>query len=1084
MSTDLSNLRIISAGAGSGKTFRLTSEMVQLLQEGVRPSGIIATTFTKKAAAELQERVRVRLLEAKMSAAADELENALIGTVHGLGVRLLHRFAFEAGVSPEVAIMADEDQSVLFNQSLSTVLTESRVREMERLSDRLGLHKRGPYDWRQDVHRLSEMARSNGFDAARLEESKIQSIESFKTFLTPVSALSPDEWNSRLGRELEEAIERLSANGDETKVTSSAVQLLRNMRRELQLRGELFWYQWASISKLKVGAKSRDAIEDLVSFTADHYQNKAFHQDIEDFISILFSISTAALEEYANYKNSRGLIDYTDMEVLVNKLLDQQAIQEVLQTELDLLMVDEFQDTSPIQLEIFLKLSRFAKYSVWVGDPKQSIYGFRGAEPQLMEAIIQKVGGIRATDIQRFSWRSREEIVWVVNAIFTKAFPQWPAEQVALEPKRRKKATDKTANKADESDKMGRALIHWHFDHDTNSKRPPGSPWMENALAEALRLNLQKGITISPKGGTGERLAIPGDVAILCRSNNQCLRVAEALHKAGLKAAISRAGLLKTAEAKLVLACLKFVLNKYDTLSVAEVLLLAEQMPLENIIEHRLDYLDTIEKDYEDFRWAEDRPIIKRLHSLREEVAELSSAEILTLLLEELDLRRLVSAWGQSDQRLGNVAAFSKLALQYEEACNRLHAAASLGGFLLWLAQLERSETDWQASGENTDAVNVLTYHRSKGLEWPVVICHSLEQKLRGDVWGLAIVSEQTEVDLNQVLGQRWIRYWVNPYSDQHQSTVLYERLQASAAQAEASQNAMQEEARLLYVGLTRARDYLVLPTRNADSIWLNRVCNDGQEDNQILDKFTDETAWHWADHFLDKQTETYIFAADFPVREVPEEAIRYLGARGGKKEILPYSIDLYKESDWPEKEYDAVFETYGKAPEWPVGVETYRTGKAVKAFFNADYSEYSLTHRKTMLEDMLTRYELEDSLDNDMLLDQSAAFRKWIANHYSSTRIIRKFPINQFIDGRLFDTVVDLLLETDQGYIIIQNSGFSGDAKKHAQKLRELASWAKLVEQAIKQLHPNATVHTWIHFVAEARLGHLRPKDQRSLFD
>ena len=100
------NLKIISAGAGSGKTFRLTKELVELLNPNnpnrVRANGVIATTFTSKAAAELQERVRTKLLEEGLIAEADELTNALIGTVHGLGVKLLKRFAFEAGVSPEV----------------------------------------------------------------------------------------------------------------------------------------------------------------------------------------------------------------------------------------------------------------------------------------------------------------------------------------------------------------------------------------------------------------------------------------------------------------------------------------------------------------------------------------------------------------------------------------------------------------------------------------------------------------------------------------------------------------------------------------------------------------------------------------------------------------------------------------------------------------------------------------------------------------------------------------------------------------------------------------------------------------------
>jgi ATP-dependent helicase/nuclease subunit A len=78
-------IKLISAGAGSGKTYRLTEEMVGLLKNGTRASGIIATTFTAKAAAELQERVRTKLLEEGLTQEANDLSNALIGTVHGLG---------------------------------------------------------------------------------------------------------------------------------------------------------------------------------------------------------------------------------------------------------------------------------------------------------------------------------------------------------------------------------------------------------------------------------------------------------------------------------------------------------------------------------------------------------------------------------------------------------------------------------------------------------------------------------------------------------------------------------------------------------------------------------------------------------------------------------------------------------------------------------------------------------------------------------------------------------------------------------------------------------------------------------------
>ncbi len=752
------NLKIISAGAGSGKTYRLTEELVRLLEEGVAASGIIATTFTKKAAAELQERVRVSLLEAGLTEQADELTNALIGTVHSLGVKLLRRFAFEAGVSPEVSIIAEEDEHFMFNQSLATVLTSKRVETMDDLASKLGLNKRDFFDWRKDVHQITSLARANDFSIQVLENSRQRSFESYQQFLGTVSDKDAAWFNEQLHQLIDETIEKLENNEDTTKKTADIVDFLKLTRRELKLRGFLYWYQWAKISKVSVGTRSREDIEPLQDFARQHDTHPGFHKDIKDYIDLLFTISIEAIKEYTTYKNKRGLIDYTDMEASVNKLLDNPVVQEVLQEELSLLMVDEFQDTSPIQLSVFLKLARLADQSIWVGDPKQSIYGFRGAEPRLMQAIIEQSGGVKPEDIQRYSWRSREDAVFAANAIFTKAFSDMPADQVALIPKRTKKASAESINKEDEPSLMGNALVHWHFKAEGEG-RQPAKPWMENCIARTIREELEKGIFIQPKGEKGIRKANPGDVAVLCRSNAGCQIMAAALSEAGMQVAIARSGLLNTAEAKLILACLKYLLNPKDSLAVAEILLLAGNVPVEEIVEDRMDWLEQRQTAPSFGAWAGEHEHIKKLDLLRLETAELSSAEILNYVLEELDLRRLITTWGNESQRLENVETLRKFSLDYEDACNRLHSAASLGGFYLWLDDLERNEKDMQSAGAGPEAVNVLTYHKSKGLEWPIVLCHNLDDKLRSDVWGLEIVPERDAVDLHDVLGQRWLRF-------------------------------------------------------------------------------------------------------------------------------------------------------------------------------------------------------------------------------------------------------------------------------------------------------------------------------------
>ncbi|MBI1223625.1 MAG: AAA family ATPase [Bacteroidetes bacterium] len=1059
------NLKIISAGAGSGKTYRLTQELVGLLASGkVRASGIIVTTFTNKAAAELHERVRVRLLEEGLTQAANELSNALIGTVHGLGVKLLKRFAYEAGVSPKVEIIADEDQQMLFNQSLSMVLTSERVEEMERLSDRLGLTKSdfGKTDWRKLLKDLAEVVRANDFSEHVLENSKQRSFESFVRFLDPLIDRPTDTWNELLEEQIDAAISRLENNGDTTKVTSDGVKSLREIKAELRLRGELNWHVWAKIAKTKVGAKSRDDLSELVEFSNTHLGHAALHDDVKSFIFNVFDLAAAAMSEFEQFKKSRGLIDYNDMESYVKSLLDDPTVQEVLTEELDLLLVDEFQDTNPLQLEIFLKLSRFARHSIWVGDPKQSIYGFRGADPTLMQAIIESQGGLQPENILAHSWRSREDIVFATNAIFTKAFADLPTEQVALNPKRLKLATTDSANKQDEPAAMGNALMHWHFNYDGEGRKP-GKDWLHSCIAETLRVNLERGITVLPKGEKNYRNALPGDVAILCRSNNDCKDVAGALHRAGLRAAISRAGLMSTAEARLVLACLKFILNKYDSLSIAEILLLAARLELHEIVEDRLNYLEVLTENRPEHKWGEQYEFVQKLNGLRPQVAELSGSEILSLLLEELDLRRIIVAWGNVEQRLSNVEMLVQFSLKYEQACNRLHTAASLGGFLLWVNDLAQNETDLQGSGENPLSVNVLTYHRSKGLEYPIVICHNLEQTLREDVWGITLVPETDQVDFENLLGNRWVRLWVNPYADQFRSTILEERMADSPEKSQKRIAAQAEDNRLMYVGLTRARDYLVFPTREKQPIWLNRVCNNGQEEQPSLDANSDESYWEWNGKNLPKTTEVTYFPNDFQRSLLEEIAYSQLSERHGRDNFSPLVANVVDDVNFSSNIIidgtNSIFSPF-QISEIP---ERQQVATAFQQFLLTSFQNRPDTEFKSLAEGICNRYEIHDLIDSSIFIDKSALLKTWINAQFSPLKTLPSYPVQTFLNGRLFENNIDVLLETKDGPVMMVLSKFVGDSKNRQRHLKNngpiLDATRRVLQEHFKIQHVKVVV-------------------------
>jgi ATP-dependent helicase/nuclease subunit A len=1056
------HLKIISAGAGSGKTYRLTQEMTGMLMDtavDVRASGIIATTFTKKAAGELQERVRVKLLEEGMVEAANELANALIGTVHSVGVNLLKRFAFEAGVSPEVDIMADEDMQMMFNQSMASILSLEKMEQLEYLATRLGLNKSRDYDWRSEVRTITEVARSNGMGKDAIEKSKNKSWESFQQFL-PVASISEKDSIEGLKEELERTIATLENNEDKTKTTQNAIADLQRALNTCRSRGYLLWHEWAKIGKTKVGAKSRDDFETMAAFVSRHEATFEFQEDIKVFTHLLFDTAAEALEEFTRYKKERGLIDYIDMETLVNDLLDKEPIRKVLQEEIDLLMVDEFQDTSPIQLEIFLKLSKLANHSIWVGDPKQSIYGFRGAAPELMQAIVDWAGGIQKENILGNSWRSREDVVYATNAIFTKAFPDIPVDQVALEPVR----------KADqEPEEMGLALVHYFAQLDPDAGRMPGKPWFENAIADMLKWDLENGWYIQPKGSNEVKKAKPGDVAILCRTNFQCQDMAEALHRAGLKAAISRTGLLETAEASYILACLKYILNKYDSLSVAEILTLGAGWSTEQIIEHRLAYLDTTTKEDRMSEWAANEPMLLHLNDLRQKMQEYSSSEILDVLLEELDIRRKVMEWGNPAQRLNNVDMLCQMAIAYEEGCNRLHLAASLGGFLLWLDGKKKAGQDLQGSGESEDAVNVLTYHKSKGLEYPITICHSLEGDLRGDVWGVEIVAEKEEVDLDDLLGNRWIRFWINPYGDQIKGTGLMQRVEESDAQATAKVNAQKEEARLLYVGITRARDYLVFPSRTGKSTkWLNRVWN-GEDDRAALDPTITETPWEWNGKVLHIRNKVEGFGREFTRAAWDEEHFQYISPAQGPGAHLPFywkgdEIELIGKSKF------ALIDTWERPFTWNEHLDVEEEQKMfemIQALLTARWEHLDTNAQKERTNSLVFAHGLQNMVDVLSLLQYKNDLEKELLK--GEEKIEVGLPVKMDYQGRIFKSEIPVCIKNKDHITIIL------PAKDHADKpqtaIRQREGWLHLARTFLTAKYPGLAIQVLVHFPLAAKL-------------
>jgi len=548
----MSAIEIVSASAGSGKTYELARILEEAVRTGeVRPEAVVATTFTRKAAAELKERVRRRLLEAGMAEQAQRLNAAVMGTVNSVCSQFVTDFAFDLGLSPELRVLDEDAAATALRKALTGVLCQETDDSAARLP-------RTFWEWEPEalIRDVLELARANGLDAEGLKASRNRCLREIDELLG-----EPTEDEACLTKKIGEAIQAFlreyGKGGDATKASAGAADKARQFLGDLRAGRVMKWQQWSGMAGLGAAKKSAAHAGPIEELAAAHVRLPSFRRDIEAAVYTIFDLAARALETYRAYKEEHGLIDFIDQESLALELLGRDEVRERLEGRFDLVLVDEFQDTSPIQLAIFLRLAGLAKRSVWVGDQKQSIFGFRGADPELMNAAIDTILGGQAPRTLGKSWRSRPTLVRVTSELFAQAFPRHgiPSERVRLE-----------AAREGEPGGLGPVVERWYPRADGRRRADKTA-----ALAAGIKEALADGAVLVRDRETGEaRRAEARDVAVLCRTNRTAALIAEGLARSGIKSAVARAGLMRTPEARLALAAIRLWADPGDGLSAAE----------------------------------------------------------------------------------------------------------------------------------------------------------------------------------------------------------------------------------------------------------------------------------------------------------------------------------------------------------------------------------------------------------------------------------------------------------------------------------------------------------------------------------
>lgn len=1029
------NIEIISASAGSGKTYRLAELLEQLVRDNrVRPDAILATTFTRKAAAELQERVRTKLLAAELATQAQQLSVSRIGTVNSVCGELLTDFAFDLGISPGQKVIEEEAVSGVINRALSRVIDKTVSKELWRLKQVIpGLKSR------KIIESIIAKARANDLGGKELIKCGQKSVEEFLVLLG-----DPVTDGAMLDQALVDGMERflhtVDTEIDSTQVTNTAIEKVRQLKRRFDNHKYLCWSDWHRLARLRTGIKSKETAEPLRLAAACHDNHPRLHKDVTRLITLVFMLAAKTLEAYREYKREWGVVDFTDQEALTLKLLNMEQPARILSEQLDLVLVDEFQDTSPIQLAIFLKLASFAKKSVWVGDQKQAIYGFRDADPSLMDAAISGILKGEEPETLQYSWRSRPELVSSTSDIFVKAFASqgFPERRVRLEP------AAGVLQKAPSG--LGPVYEYWQLES-TNKDNDA------LALASSVRDFLaDPGNTIrDPKIGS-KRRARGGDVAILCRKNDDCTAVAEALEQQGVGAALPRDGLLSCPEIIVTLAGVRLLIDSRDSLARAEIARL-----LDDPDNHDAWLEKALEKP---FAQRFELEIFSRIEEEKELLSMGGPLEVLDAAMEATSVRLHCLAWGDSEARLANLDSLRALCVRYLEECKASGMGASPVGMLVYLDSLKSVD---RAVVQNEDTVQVLTWHKAKGLEWPVTVLFQLEKVFKPTPLGVNVVSEG-EFMLESPLKNRWLRYWPDPYAIKSKYNThsigapFHERLEDSSAFLEQTEKEVRQELRLLYVGWTRARDKVVLAGRAGFlQKGILRLLVD-EEESPLLEPPKGESAI-WADRKVELVCRT-----GKPAEPLERKSQPGSGHLPGIRKEYPPAFEAA--STVLGQGTVSSLEKIGKRISLAGEPDMQALGEAIHTFLAADNVERDAAKRFAMATRILTRWEADANMSPESLLLASERLHNWISSKWPKGVLRREYPVSLLQEnGSIVSGIIDLLIETPDGFVIVDHKSFPGNLEETKKKAAGFAGQLGVYAEAVEIATGRDVIGCYLHF-------------------
>jgi ATP-dependent helicase/nuclease subunit A len=830
---------VVVAGAGSGKTRVLVERYLRLLRHEP-PDRLLAITFTDKAAREMNERVRARLEQIARHAQGaerqlweerrDEIEAARIGTIHSFCATLLRAHPAETGLDPRFDLLDDVAAGLLLAEAVDLALSQ-RLEETHQAADDSALQSLLNSFGLNDVRTMLSGMLRNSEARAAIDTLPIDHVSLLATWRTrlntaQVSALREllcdSEWSLAIRDLLD--ITNLAQASDKL---GAQVLALAPLLVDLAQQGTAFaaperlapikainlqggaaknWGGAESVAAAKAALRGLRSAYQRYAEILEWQWDDALEAQAAAVVLALAGLAQHANTRYHTAKANRNLLDFDDLERLAVRLLSEHpSVRQRWQSELAAILVDEFQDTNPEQRHLIELLSQPESSSsssgrlLIVADGKQSIYRFRGADVSVFEqmrAAIRESG--QEIRLDR-SFRAHARLIALVNHVFANvmARPSYQPYEVPYEVLRAER-------EASPHPVVVELLL-------TEASPDLSQSELRQREAEHLARRIQTLINqqhpmIWEPAEQLWRAPQYGDLALLFQASTVFPVYEAALRAVGIPF-LTTAG--RGYYARNEVRDLLHVLHVLERTDNDFALVGALRSPLFAIDDNQLVALRLAGDGslWQQLQHAEQlspelifaRDCLRQLMHLR---ARVTVVELLHELLKQTGYLATMSGFSDGERRRVNTEKLLGVA--------RTFGSSGLGTLLLYLEEVLRQEArESEAPLEGGNAVRLMTIHRAKGLEFPIVALPDLARTAL-TVQAPWLAQRQHGLAVRLRRGTEWVTpvgYWLSKADDERRERA--------------------ERERLAYVALTRAKDYLFLAgqTRQKSAAdWLSQI--------------------------------------------------------------------------------------------------------------------------------------------------------------------------------------------------------------------------------------------------------------------